>query len=57
MPTRISAAYSSTWEEESREKASGNEDGEGFTIVEECVMKYAAGGCFDHARCDLCDHD
>ena len=57
MPTRICAAYSSTWEEESREKASGKEDGEGFTIVEECVMKYAAGGCFDHARCDLCDHD
>ncbi|MGM9620503.1 MAG: hypothetical protein ACI3X4_03525 [Bacteroidaceae bacterium] len=32
-------------------------DEESLALVEECVMKYAAGGCFDRERCDLCDHD
>ena len=34
-----------------------NKDEESLALVEECVMKYAAGGCFDHERCDLCDYD
>ena len=54
---RISAADSSTWEEVPQKKASGKEDGEGFAIVEECVMKSTAGGCSSHERCDLSDYD
>ena len=56
VPTWICTADSSTWEEVSREKGKF-EDGEGFAIVEECVMKSTAGGCSSHERCDLSDYD
>ena len=55
VPTWISTADSSTWEEVSREKGKF-EDVEGFAFVGECVMKSTAGGCSDHERCDLCDY-
>ena len=54
----ICAADGHTWGWVSAEKRQvRNKDEESLALVEECVMKYAAGGSFDHARCDLCDHD
>ena len=58
MPVWICAADGHTWGWVSAEKRQvRNNDEESLALVEECVMKYAAGGSFDHARCDLCDHD
>ena len=57
MPVWICAADGHTWGWVSAEKRQvRNKDEESLALVEECVMKYAAGGCFDCERCDLCDY-
>lgn len=58
MPVWICAADGHTWGWVSAEKRQvRNKDEESLALVEECVMKSTAGGCFDHERCDLCDYD
>ena len=58
MPVWICAADGHTWGWVSAEKRQvRNKDEESLALVEGCVMKYAAGGCFDHECCDLCDYD
>ena len=57
MPVWICAADGHTWGWVSAEKRQvRNKDEESLALVEECVMKYAAGGCSDRERCDLCDY-
>ena len=58
MPVWICAANGHTCGWVSAEKKQvRNKDEDSLALVEGCVMKYAAGGCFDHECCDLCDYD